>query len=220
MQEIYNYDIHGFYTTMSYARENPMTPGEYLYPARSTNDPPPSVGPNQIPRRHGNAWVVDVDYRGKWYDVDTQAEIAVWDAGEPQPTNTTAVPPPANEPTWVYTGTAWERTLETAKREKTAEILTAFNVAKEATYSFNGHDFSIEDLFVLLVLTGVELSDGSGMITVYDVEHNVLALTKPDAEMLVEGIYAASLSLTLNRETKLKQIADATDISTVDSISW
>ena len=220
MQEIYHYDIHGFYTTSSFARENPISPGEYLYPARSTNDPPPTVGANQIPRWTAGAWAVDVDYRGKWYDVDTQAEIHVWDAGEPQPTNTTSVPPPANEPTWVYTGTAWERTLDVAKQEKTQQILDAFDIAKEATYNYNGHDYSIKDLFVLLLLTGVELNDGAGMVMVYDVDHNVLALTKPDAQTLVEGVYAASLSLTINRETKLKAINDAADIPTVDAISW
>lgn len=220
MQEIYNFNLQGYYTTMSYARENPMYPGEYLYPARTTPDPPPSVGANQIPRRVSGAWTVDVDYRGSWYDVDTQATIEVWDAGEPQPPNTTNVIPPPNEPTWVFTGTVWERTLTVAKEEKYDEITDAFGVAKEATYSFSGHEYSLKDAFVLLLVGSLDVTDSGGMVSVYDDEHVIITLTKPDAQDLLEGIYTTSIALTLNRETKYREIVDASDIPTVDGISW
>ncbi len=220
MRELYNYDVQGYYTTQTYARLNPLVEGGYLYPARSVDVPPPFIGPNQIARWTGTAWAVDVDYRGKWWDVDTQSEVAVWDAGEPQPTNTTNVPPPPNEPNWKFTGTAWERTLEVAKQEKTTEILNGYSQARSTPTTYEGHQYSREDVFILLMLGAIDVTSMGGMVTTFDVDHNIVSLPKPQAEDLRDLVYTQALSMAINRETKLKAIEDATDIATVDAISW
>ena len=222
MLQIYNYDLQGYYTTSSFARENPLVPGEYLMPARSTASPPPSVNVNQIAKWSGNAWSVDIDYRGKWYDVDTQTELAVWDAGEPQPSNTTSVMPPANEPTWVFTGSVWERTLDVAKAEKTAEMWQTFDTSKETyTVAYNGRNYTISDLFVSLLLGGITIAAMPGsMVSVYAVDHEVVNLTKTETQDLLDLVYSTSIALTIQREDRLHQIMVAGDIPTVDAISW
>ena len=218
MIQIYNYDVLNYFSGSSYARENPLQAGTYLMPARTTTDPPPVVADHQIAKWGGAAWSVDVDYRGTWYDIDTQARIDVWHAGEPQPTNTTDVVPPPGEPTWVFTGSVWERTLEVAKQEKKNEILTAYDAAIETPVVYDGHSYLTNAEFVTLLEVGIEVQ--AGMVDVYDITHNTYQLTEVNAKQLRDALYTTRLWLVLARESKLKAVDDASDIPTVDGISW
>ena len=53
---IYNYDKNGHYNGASNAQLNPRKSGEYLMPANSTKEAPPSVGPNKIAKYDGSSW--------------------------------------------------------------------------------------------------------------------------------------------------------------------
>ena len=218
MIQVYSYDVLNYFTGSSYAQENPVNPGTYLMPARTTTDPPPVVADHQIAKWGGAGWVLDVDYRGTWYDIDTQSRTDVWHPGEPQPTNTTDVSPPAGEPTWRFTGAAWERTLEVAKEEKAVEITAAYETAINTPVLYDGHQYIATAEFVTLLETAVEVQ--TGMVDVYDTIHNTYQLTEVNAKGLRDALYTARILLLLVREGHLKAIDDASDIPTVDAISW
>ena len=218
MIQVYNYDVLNYFTGSSYAQENPVQPGTYLMPARTTVDPPPVVADHQIAKWDGAAWVLDVDYRGTWYDVDTQSRTDVWHPGEPQPANTTDVAPPAGEPTWVFTGSVWERTLEVAKEEKREEINAAYYAAINIPVVYDGHSYIATAEFVTLLETAIEVQ--TGMVDVYDIDHNTYQMTEINAKGLRDALYTSRIWLVLAREGHLKAVDDASDIPTVDGISW
>lgn len=218
MITVYSYDVSGYYVGETIAREDPKSPGHYLMPARTTTDPPPSILPNEVPKWLGNAWTTVEDYRGIWYDVDTQQQYQVWEPDEPQPPNTTSVAPPPNEPSWVFTGTVWERTLEVAKTEKRMEIGLAYDTARTTPVSYDGKTYDPTDVFMLFVLSSTEV--GGGMQDVFDLDHNTFQLDNIAMQGLRDQVFNTAKALVLNREQKLKVIDDASDISTVDAIQW
>ena len=216
MITVYSYNVQGHYVGETIAREDPKNPGTYLLPARTTTDTPPATTTREIAVWDGNSWSIEVDWRGKWYDYVTQAVTEVFDVGVLAPEYTTDIPPP--HPYWQFNGSVWERTLATAQEEKIREIHDAYYLAQTGTVTFNGKEYSLRDGFMLLLLSA--LSSQSGMIDVYDVNHNSFQIDQNEAGHLRDAIYSAGIQMVLNRETKLKAIDDATDVASVDAITW
>lgn len=54
---VYQYDHAGLYQGPTQADESPLEPGVYLFPARTTETPPPEAIPeDKWPRFNGAAW--------------------------------------------------------------------------------------------------------------------------------------------------------------------
>ena len=219
MITVYSYDPNGYYTGETSAREDPKTPGHYLLPARTTTVQPPALGANQAAQWTDPTWTIVDDYRGMWYDVATREETQVFTPGIPQPPNSTDVTPPAEHPTWVFTGTVWERTLEVAKVEKRSEIGDAWYATRSADVTYNGVDYPMgKGEFIMSVLGWLSLDEP--MTEVFDTNHNTFQIAKPDLEGLRTAIFQyASLNI-IHREQKYKAIDDATTIAAVDGITW
>lgn len=54
---VYQYDHAGIYLGPTEADPSPLEPGKFLFPARTTTEPPPEEWPEgQVPRWNGAAW--------------------------------------------------------------------------------------------------------------------------------------------------------------------
>ena len=218
MITVYSYDALGVYVGETIAREDPLAPGTYIMPGKTTTAPPPAVGANEAAVWNGTVWSIQTDARGTWYNIYNQAPTHIFDVGEPAPADATRIAPPPQSPYWQFNGAVWERTLDAAKGEKGDEIRADYDAAIEAPISINGHDYRLTGEFIALLEVAIEVQ--SGMVDVYDVEHNTFQVTQVDAQSLRDALYLGRLSEVLRRETALKAVADATDISTVDAISY
>lgn len=67
MKPVYQTDHSGIYVGVSFADEDPLTPGNFLIPAGAYEDAPPPLGVNQAAKRVDDAWLVIPDLRGHIY---------------------------------------------------------------------------------------------------------------------------------------------------------
>lgn len=90
--DIYNYDADGFFISTSLADPNPLEPGEWLVPARSTIVSLPELADGETGKFNGESWEVVPDLLGVVYWLD-DVEGRIMERGAPLPDGAVTVKP-------------------------------------------------------------------------------------------------------------------------------
>ncbi|MBI4804472.1 MAG: hypothetical protein HY795_04470 [Desulfovibrio sp.] len=124
--KLYIYDEQGAHLGEVEARLSPARPQNldgspnYLYPANSTELPPPLVGTGQVPMFDGEAWRVEEDHRGQIaFNTATLQPVWIQNVG-PVPEGYTLITPPSLLHVW--DGSAWQPNMDAIRSSAEATI--------------------------------------------------------------------------------------------------
>lgn len=210
--DIFNYDaITGEFISQTVARENPLEPGEFLFPAHATAKPLPALQANEAAVFNATLddWEVKPDYRGVTYYLIADGSEMTFDLGE------------APDATVSLTKTD-SVILEELKQVKSAEIRAAFEADAETPIEIagvlyhGGLDSSVKLDGAFRLAEKASLTS----VTFTDINNIAHTLTLAEADSIILTIGQAYQAAFMRKQQKLVDVVNAVDAAAVELINY